>query len=653
MSITATSPGSRSCWFAPAFGIAIVAVGALVAGYSVATGRARFAVSGLPFPGTATSVAEFVGYFAASLAGALTVGSLVYIVTTAVLDDTGRIDASAYRMHLWLERSAIVWFCLSTVMIVVDAANAAGVPVSELMARGAIGDALGASESGRGWCAVALIALVVAIGARFTVRWMGHAMLLLPALVGLVGTPVTGNSGEGPDHDFATSAVIVFAVALAVLFGAKIATAVNPALPELLRRRVQLLSVASGVAAVFYGLTLVIVMTTGTSLASTGYGRIALVAMTALTALVLTDTFLMVTGKEVPRQLAGAGALVLIGVIGGLSVMAVQPAPRFLVEKFTSWDVFLGYELPGPPSAANLLTYWRFDPLFGVAALVLLLAYAVGVTRLRRRGDPWPVGRTVAWSIGCLALLLATSSGLRAYGSAMFSMHMTEHMILNMFIPVLLVLGAPVTLALRVLPAASTGQPPGPREWIQWFVHSPVTRFLSHPVVAFTLFVGSLYLVYFTPLFDTLVRYHWGHELMTLHFLLVGYLYYWGIIGIDPGPKRLPFLGRLGLLFAVMPFHAFFGIAAMTMTDVMGGTFYGHVALPWLDSLNDDQHLGGAIAWGASEVPVVIVVIALVTQWARQDRRAGARHDRHSDSGYDDDLDAYNAMLAELARTRK
>ncbi|MDO3400280.1 cytochrome c oxidase assembly protein [Mycolicibacterium neoaurum] len=653
MSITASSTGSRSHWFAPAFGFAVVTVGALVTAYSLATARARFDVSGLPFPGTATSTAEFIGYFAATLAGASAVGSLVYIIATAAPDDQSRIDASAYRMHLWLERSAIIWFCLSTGMIVVDAANAAGVSVSELIVKGGIGDALGASESGRGWCVVALVALVVAIGSRFTVRWMGHVLLLIPALIGLVGAPVTGNSGEGPDHDFATSAVIVFAVAIAILFGVKIAAAVNAAPAEALRRRIQLLSVAAGAAAVLYGLGLTTLMTTGTSLIATGYGRIALVVMGVLTAIVLSDAFLMLTGRLLSRSLAAAGALALVGVIGGLSVMAVQPAPRFLVEKFTSWDVFLGYELPGPPSAVNLLTYWRFDPLFGVAAVVMLVAYVIGITRLRRRGDSWPMGRTVAWVIGSLTLLLATSSGLRAYGSAMFSIHMTEHMILNMFIPVLLVLGAPVTLALRVLPAATGDQAPGAREWIQWFVHSPVTKFLSHPVVAFVLFVGSLYLVYFTPLFDTFVRYHWGHELMTLHFLLVGYLYYWGIIGIDPGPKRLPFLGRLGLLFAVMPFHAFFGIAAMTMTDVMGGTFYGHVALPWLASLNDDQHLGGAIAWGASEVPVVIVVIALVSQWARQDRRAGARQDRHADTGYDDDLDAYNAMLAELARTRK
>jgi len=231
---------------------------------------------------------------------------------------------------------------------------------------------------------------------------------------------------------------------------------------------------------------------------------------------------------------------------------------------------------------------------------------------------------------------------------------MAEHMTLNMFVPVLLVLCGPVTLALRALPAAGSDAPPGPREWLLWLVHSKVTAFISHPMVAFVLFVSSLYIVYFTPIFNTLVRYHWGHELMSVHFLLVGYLFYWGIIGIDPGPKRLPFLGRLGLLFAVMPFHAFFGIATMTMTSTIGGPFYRFVGLPWLSSINDDQHLGGAIAWGSSELPVIVVVIALVAQWARQDRRAASRSDRHADADYgDDDLDAYNAMLRELAKGRQ
>ena len=166
------------------------------------------------------------------------------------------------------------------------------------------------------------------------------------------------------------------------------------------------------------------------------------------------------------------------------------------------------------------------------------------------------------------------------------------------------------------------------------------------------MFVGSLYVVYFTPLFDILVSNHWGHEFMALHFLITGYLFYWGIIGVDPGPRRLPFLGRLALLFAVMPFHAFFGLSMMSSESTVGENYYRGLALPWVTDINADQHLGGAIAWGASEVPLVMVVIALVTQWAWQDRRDAVRSDRHADAGYDDDLEAYNNMLRELSRHR-
>lgn len=630
-----------------------VAVAALVGIYALVSGTDRFLVTGRSFPGTATSVGEFLGSVAGGLISAFCFGILAVTVMTTVPDEERRLGHATYRLHLWVERAAVLWVAVAMAMVALDGANAAGAPVSRIITGGALGDAVAASESARGWIVAAAAAAVVAVGIRFTLRWVGHLLLLVPAGIGLIAPAVTGNAGEGPDHDTTTSSAIVFTVVVAILFGLKIASALRPESTSVVHRRMQWVAVVAGGTAVLYGAVLLSTMVRGTAILGSDFGRLALLAWVLLV-LVLAGDAVSLARKSAPGSIqAGAAASAMIVVVAAISMIAVLPPPRFLVHQFTVWDVFLGYELPGPVSVANLLTYWRFDPLFGVAALVLVLGYVVAVVVLRRRGDVWPVGRTVAWVLGCLALLLATSSGLRAYGSAMFSVHMAEHMVLNMFIPVLLVLGAPVTLALRALPAAAKDAPPGPREWLLWFTHSAATRFLSNPIVAFALFVGSLYLVYFTPLFDTFVRYHWGHELMTLHFLLVGYLYYWGIIGIDPGPRRLPFLARLGLLFAVMPFHAFFGIATMTMNDVMGGTFYEHLSIPWLASLSDDQHLGGAIAWGSSEVPVIIVVIALVAQWARQDRRAGTRHDRHSDSGYDDDLDAYNAMLRELSRTRE
>ena len=561
--------------------------------YALASGERVYITTGDSYPGAVTAVAEPVGYFIAASAG----GSA------------------------------------------------------------AIGDAVLASQMSRAWIAVALAAVTVAVCVRLSVRWVTQVVLLVPALIGVVALPVSGNAGQGPDHDYATSAAIVFAVALAALTGVKAASAISPPATELVRR-VLVLETVCGAVALGYGAVLLSAFTGPGNLAGTAYGRAGSAAAAVLILVWLTDVTSLASSRRRALPASGARgavcALGMIAVVALISSMATQTAPRLLKQRLTTWDIFLGYALPDPPSVLRILTVWRFDTFIGIGALTLALGYALGYLRLRRRGDSWPVGRLIAWVAGCLVLVFTSSSGVKAYGSAMFSVHMGKHMTLNMFIPVLLVLGGPVTLALRALTPAGDGQPPGPREWLLWLVHSKVAAFIAHPVTAFVLFVASLYIVYFTPLFNTLVRYHWGHELMSLHFLLVGYLFFWGIIGIDPGPRKLPFLGRLGLLFAVMPFHAFFGVATMTMTSVIGGQFYRYVGLPWLSSLGTDQHLGGAIAWGSSELPVVLVVVALVAQWAREDRRAASRSDRHADSSYaDDELDAYNAMLRELSRNRR
>ena len=623
--------------------------GLLLAGFvAVAGAVAGYALMALS-PASPTSVARAVGFLTASVAGAVCLGGLVLVLITARPDDRGVVDAGAFRAHLAVERLSPVWFAAAVVMVVVQAAWDSGVPATRVLGSGMFPSALGASESARGWVAVAVCAAILAVTARLVLRWEWHVPLLIPAVVGVVAAPVTGDAGQGPDHDYTTGSVIVFALAFAVWAGISMVRLVAP-VDAALRHRVTAVTATAGAVAAAYGVLLLALRVGAGDLVQTGYGRLGLLALGVLVAAVIADIVALRTRRAIP---SGPGALAALALLAALSAIAVQTAPKLLADKPTVWDVLLGYELPGAPTPLRLATFWRFDTFLGVVALVLAGGYLLAMVVLRRRGDRWPAGRAVAWLAGCAALLVATSSGVRSYGSAMFSVHMAEHMTLNMFAPVLLVLGAPVTLALRVLPSAGPGQPPGPREWITRMVHSPITAFLSHPVTAFVLFVGSLYAVYFTPAFDTLVRYHWGHEFMAVHFLITGYLFYWGIIGVDPGPRRLPFIGRLALLFAIMPFHAFFGIAMMTMTSTVGENFYRGLALPWVPSINDDQHLGGAIAWGASEVPLIMVVVALVTQWARQDRRLAVRSDRHADSSYaDDEMEAYNNMLRELAKKR-
>ncbi|MEV3912844.1 cytochrome c oxidase assembly protein [Streptomyces canus] len=289
---------------------------------------------------------------------------------------------------------------------------------------------------------------------------------------------------------------------------------------------------------------------------------------------------------------------------------------------------------------------WSADPFFLVACLLALGLYTWGVVRLRRRGDAWSVGRTVSYVAGVLSIGLMMCTRLNDYGMIMFSVHMVQHMVISMLSPILILLGAPVTLALRALPVAGKGRK-GPRELLLALLHSRYMRIITHPAFTIPLFIASLYALYFTPIFDFLMGSKTGHVAMMVHFLAVGVVFFWPIIGVDPGPQRPGYLMRMLELFAGMPFHAFFGIALMMASEPMVETFKNPPASLGIDALSDQNYAGG-IAWAFSEIPSVLVLIALLFQWYGSEQRQAKRTDRAADRDGDKDLEAYNAYLASL-----
>ncbi|MER6155824.1 cytochrome c oxidase assembly protein [Streptomyces sp. NPDC001868] len=294
---------------------------------------------------------------------------------------------------------------------------------------------------------------------------------------------------------------------------------------------------------------------------------------------------------------------------------------------------------------------WSADPFFLIACLVGLGLYGWGVVRLVRRGDKWPVGRTVAFVVGVLLVMLVTCTGLNDYGMVMFSVHMVQHMVISMLAPIVLLLGAPVTLALRALPVAGKGRK-GPRELLLMFLHSWYMKIVTHPAFTIPMFIASLYGLYFTPLFDFLMGSTPGHIVMMTHFLMVGLFFFWPIMGVDPGPHRPGYLMRMLELFAGMPFHAFFGIALMMASTPMVKTYENPPASLGIDALAD-QNAAGGIAWAFSEIPSVLVLLALLFQWYGSEQRQAKRQDRAADRDGDKELEAYNAYLASLdARSR-
>lgn len=304
--------------------------------------------------------------------------------------------------------------------------------------------------------------------------------------------------------------------------------------------------------------------------------------------------------------------------------------------------------MPLHPPVLRTLVAWHPQPLPLLPALCLaaFVVYSWGVLRLHRRGHTWPVGRWISFTGGLVTVVAVTGTALNGYAMRLFSVHMVQHMVLSMVSPLLLLMGAPVMLCLRATPSRGAGS--FLRRAVVRCLHSRVLSVVTKPAVTLPLFIVSLYGLYFTPVFDAAMRTWWGHDLMLVHFLVVGLLLFWPIMAIDPSPRATSPVLRMLELFVAMPFHAFFGVIVMTSTTLLVRTFRTTPA-GWGVVPVSDQQLGGGIAWAFSEIPTLLVVAVLFVQWARASDREARRSDRAADR-HDDALDAYNAWLGRLAR---
>ncbi|TDP96423.1 cytochrome c oxidase assembly protein [Labedaea rhizosphaerae] len=631
----------------------------LAAGLLALTGGNRYVLQGLSDPGLLTEHGLIVVRVLTEVACVLCVGSLLFAAFLVPPQRSGTLDVDGYAAMRTAGISAVVWFVGSLLMVPFTIADSIGEPVTSVFHLSELSDLMDALPLAKAWFITAIVVLIVLVGTRFALSWGWTATLFFVAVFGVVPIAVTGHSSAGGAHDLATDSLLLHLVGAALWVGGLVALLAHGrrrgAHLGLAARRFSKVALVCWIVMAVSGVVNAAVRVPAAALFTTSYGLLIVAKVVAL--VVLGAIGYLHRERTIPKLGTGSGPLVRLAAVEMLlmfvtlaiaSALARTPPPPQAVLNPNSVELELGYPLDGPPTVGRILFDWRFDLIFGTAAILLAVCYLLGVRRLRKRGDSWPVGRTIAWVCGCLTILVATSSGIGRYSPAMFSMHMSSHMLLSMLAPVLLVLGGPVTLALRALPTAGRGAP-GPREWLVAAVHSPLARALTHPVVALALFVGSFYGLYMSGLFDESLDQHWAHLLMYLHFLLSGYVFYWPVIGVDPSPRRLPYIGRLALVFASLPFHAFFGVILMSMQSVIGLQFYRGLGLPWVHDLLADQRLGGGIAWASGELPLIVVIIALLSQWARADEREARRSDRKADSDGDAELEAYNAMLRKLA----
>ncbi|TYB57064.1 cytochrome c oxidase assembly protein [Nonomuraea sp. PA05] len=226
--------------------------------------------------------------------------------------------------------------------------------------------------------------------------------------------------------------------------------------------------------------------------------------------------------------------------------------------------------------------------------LVIALVAAGYLTLSARHGSGrW---RVVAFLTGLTLAAAALTGPIAALAAADFRGHMLQHLLIGMLAPLCLVLGAPMTLLLRALPAARARR-------LSALLRRRAVHALAHPVTALVLSVGGLVVLYCTPLFRHTMTNGWLHAAVHLHFLLSGCLFAWVIAGPDPAPRRPPVPARLVVLGVAIAVHA--GLSQLMYAGVA-------VDLP----VPEDQRRGAAeIMYYGGDLAELLLALALVLGW--------------------------------------
>ncbi|GAA4838604.1 cytochrome c oxidase assembly protein [Actinomycetospora corticicola] len=610
----------------PAGAAALVTV--LVA--ALLLGRSAYPVLGLTDPGELVQLGLPLLRLLTAGAAAVVLGALVHGLVVVP-----GADGPSAELRGLASGAAWAWAALAAGTAVFTVADVSGgfvAPGPDLV----VGMVVRAAPVG--WLACAVGAAVVAVWVREARTWSSALGAGVLACVALLGPVMTGHAIDGVGKDLGTPAVALHVIAATVWLGTLGALLVSPVSPA----RSGAVSTVCATVTVLSGVLASAVLVPSWGELATSYGVLVLLAA-AVTVVAL--------GVFVRRRVASGRGLVLVelvllAVVTGLSVAMTRAVPPVQAPFHTTpTEAMLGFGIPDPPTLGRLLGAWRLDVWFAVLAVVLVVVYA----RWLRRVDGWPVGRAASWFAGCALLVVTTSSGVGRYADALFSVHVAEHMLVSVVVPVLLVLGGPVSLARRALPdegdtERSGAGPSGTdaRDRLEAVLDAPLLRFLTHPAVAAVLMVGSPFAFYLTPLFSLLQPLGWLMPAISLWFLTAGYLFFWVVVGVDPTPgQKLPHVARLAVLIASMPFHALFGVILLAAdtpvaqtpstlaADGGGGQvfvtdFYSRLRLPWAPDLLTDQHLAALLSWGMGDLPLVGVLVILLVQW----HRAGVAEDR-------------------------
>ena len=654
MTQTLTATKRASAAFGLGLGAAVIA---LIAGLLIGGGAAATALADA---GEFVRLMQPIAKVAMNLSMAVAVGTLIFsafaLSEKSPLLGKG-LDLAAAAAVLWALAGALNF--LLTYLVISGSSISTDATFGESLWIFATSIELGTSLALN--TAAAVLVSVLAISFR---SLTATALLAALGLAALVPLALIGHAAGTANHSLAVNAIGVHLVAVVIWVGGLVALFTlrgNSAQESsTLTKRYSSLALLAFVLVSISGVSSAVIRIKTFEDLFSSYGLLVILKVAALVLLGLLGVIYRTRLISKIAQSAPAAKnffglvlveFIIMGTAMGLATaLGKTPTPGAAewVDNITPAQLLTGEPLPPELTPIRFLTEWRFDLVFAIVAFGGIAAYLLGVRKLKTRGDKWPVARTASWIVGMLVLFYTTSGALNAYQEYLFSIHMIGHMILAMGIPVLLVPGAPVTLLMRAVDKRQDDSR-GIREWVLWAVHTKYAKFVANPIVAAVLFASSLVTFYYTPLFAWATSEHIGHMWMVVHFLITGYLFAQALIGIDPGPVRLPYAARLLLLIATMAFHAFFGLSLMSGSGLLLADWYGAMGRTWGEAPIDDQHTGGAIAWGIGEIPTALLTVIVSVQWFKSDARDAKRLDRASDRTGNRDVEEYNQMLAKLA----
>ena len=598
-----------------------------------------------------------------SLIGSFAVVGTLLAMGFLLLDVHGRLSTSAEKLRSILWISALTWVLGAVGNILFTLATILDQPVSVAFDATMLRSFITQITLGKFLLFQAIVALIVSLVALRVQKILTVIFLLALSLIGLVIPIFQSHSASSGSHALAIGSLVIHVTALSLWVGGVFTLAIlDPKDRAIAVPRFSVLALWAAIAVVVSGAANAWARLDFKAAWSSAYALVV-AAKIILTIVLICFGYAhrknlynreSIDWKAFSRLIVAESLIMVITVAMGAWLSSNQAPERPGKTVFDPALSVAGISSPPPPTWSRIFFSYEPDALMIGILVTAVALYIKGVLVLNRRGDKWPVGRTVSFATAISLIDFATSGGLGLYAHFAFSYHMVAHMILGMIAPIGIVLGAPITLALRTLPQGRNSDERGVRGSLLAALHSKLATFYTNPIVALAFFDGSLFALYFTGLFGSLMQSHAGHLFMNIHFLLAGILFFHVVIGIDPNPRRVPHLVRIVILFAAMSIHAFFSVALMSASTLIDGGYFAALKSPWLTDLLADQRIGGSIGWAMGEVPILLALVATFVNWMRDDTRETKRIDKNIERaaamGQPDELATYNKYLQDLAQ---